>query len=664
MRKFLILLVAMALALPYVVDAQDYVTKQDRVTVRITKPITIPTDTETTAEFVDLTEQGVQSGLDNMQLHGRIEYDEAKLPDGSQRAYVNWHSASSTTVNNVKQPLEQPLRSQFSTLDQRVNVGETMTAVGDLDQLAKNLQKLDTAVQEKEAAVKETEKEKTSTVAGLTPSSSSPATATSTPPSNLSVNADVQTTTYEECDPFIDEGGRTVYKRRKTIVTGESGKIYSTSMCENYAVLGEIKTKQGDCTYVFDMAANNATATEQWYYVDTSTGDEVNVGGCRDSDNVFPISNRCDVALCPDYFDEPNNLVFPQCSKGIMVGETWFPAPSGCQPQDGVSYAVEWEYVRDDNATIVTQDDFTNGVSYPKIRKFYEHPEKGKTYLTEAVASATESYPHLHETAACGWIMNDEELKAQQLSNTYIETSEGVKELQECAPRTAPVPYAFLQLAANATIFTFHAEEGSFEDPWVQSFVGPPGITNIKATVVAAGKKGAPGVVIGNTFSNLGAGGQGGAAGQQITNSPVTITENEVVPLYVGNSTQSQFGNETSSFEPLLAVFNDYFFGSPFGATGGLGGPGYTPSFVEFPNGGNGDSFSYQNVFKAAGGQGGLGFGGGGGGGAGSWSPNNASYTTPRGGGGGAPGVIIITFKMKEYLRPDGSTFKTPYNGD
>jgi hypothetical protein len=472
----------------------------------------------------------------------------------------------------------------------------------------------------------------------------------------LSVNTDVQTTTYEECDPFIDEGGKTVYKQRKTIVTGESGTVYSTSLCENYQVLAEIKIKQGDCTYIFDMAANNATATEQWYYVDPSTGDEAMVGGCRESGLVFPIYNRCDQILCPDYFDEANSLVFPQCSKGIMVGETWFPAPSECQPQDGVSYAVDWEYVRDVNGTIVTQDDFTNGVSYPKIRKFYEHPEKGKTYLTEAMTSATESYPHRHDTAACGWIMNDTELKAQQLSNTYIETSEGVKELQECAARTAPVPYAFVGIKDHDAFYE-NIDTGSQQTGYTKvwhEFVPPSGLTRLIFTLVGAGQQGSGSATPYNSYYPSHADlRRGGKSSVGLRDVEVVIEDGETIPIYVGRpgisgygyplreGTGSQVGNDSSSFEPLITGYANFRTG---GAT-----PGPDGSVA----GGCGAQGSLWNLgtreYPA------LGWGGGG---------NGYSSAYSSSGSRGQAGVVYMQYKSMKYLRPDGTYYDLPYNGD
>ena len=695
MRKFFIFIL-LILAIPSIVIAQDQ--QEDRVTVRLTKPIIVPTVKDVTAEFVDMTEEAQQMGLDAMQIHGTASYPEVKLTDGSQPIEIKWHSASSTTVNNVKEALVTPLRSSISSSSAMVNVGETFVAIGNLDQLAQDLQELDEAAEEKEKAVSEKETEKTATVGGLAPSQAAPQSTSEPSTPTLTVEADLQSTTYEECDPFIDEGALQVWKQRKTIVSGESGKVYSTSMCENYDKLADIKKRPGECGYQFEFESGFAKAMEQWYYIDSSTGEETLVGDCRESGNKIEIESRCDQTYCPDYFDEANGLVFPQCSKGIMVGETWFPAPSGCQPQDGVSYSVEWEYVINDNGTadvatddyITTHDDFTNGISYPMIRKFYTHPVNGKTYLTEAVQSATESYPHKHETSLCEWVMDDEKLQAQQMSNTYIETPKGTRELQECAARTAPVPYAYIGLKEIPTIFNPTGE-------W-QEFTPPEGITKLKVTAVAGGDNG------GKAYRLSGAGKipafEGGWAGQIVENFFITISEGETIPVFPGQggtytssinkygsfTLSNQFcveqgcqrvslfpaentivGKDTSSFSPITArTHQTSGLISSVAETGGAGANGYL--FGEtYPVAGNGYNWdksrpvSFDGLANrfGFGGLGGTGYGAGGGGAPSSFGvPGNAIGLSEEAyGGAGAPGVVIIKYNVMRYLRPNGTQY-------
>lgn len=662
MRKFLFIFLTVILAVPCIVTAQDYLAEQERVTVRITKPFTIPVDKDITAEFLDLTEKGVQFGLDGMQLHGRIEYEEKALADGSHRGHVKWHSASSTTVSNVKQVLDPPLRSQFrDDPDTRVEVGETMVAIGDLDQLAQNLQKLESSVEEKEEGGGEKETH-SSTVGGLTPSSSTPSSGSTTPSPSLSVNADKQTTTYEDCEPFINEGAMQVEKQRKTIVKGESGTIYSTSMCETYAVLAEIRKKPGDCGLQWLYEDNATAGMEQWYFVDPESGDEKNVGECRESGATYPIEPRCDDALCPDYFDEPNGLVFPQCAQGAYIGGTWVPAPSGCQPQDGVSYAVEWEYVLASNATdewIVTNDNFTDNISYPLIRKFYMHPAKGKVYLTEAVPSPYESYAHKHDTS-CGWVMNNAELQAQQLSNTYIEyTLEGVvktRELQGCEARTAPVPYAYIGITSQEDVvyIPYNVYESGFVNtPETQDYQIREGFTELTAVVVGAGASGSHAGRNANCVKGYG-GNSGSILERRITVTPLETVQ--VTPGIQGRHAPASLsiydagGMIEASATTLQGSFGIHSAQPGFGTNGNVNGSdGYGDAITAA----SGHYYCNAHITPP----GGNGYGAGGGA-LGYSSQPATSY------GDGAPGAVIFKYSYMKYLRPDNTYHEIPYNGD
>jgi len=685
MKKTLFLILALAVILtctPYgsVLAQMANELTDTKIYVRITKPFVVGEDLNTTAEFVDLPQAAIDFGLQGMQLNGQIETKTEK--DTSVTGYIKWNSLSSTGSQQIQKTLKSPLRSEFSAEAlELVGVENKLEAVGDLEQLATKIVELDKSVKEAEAAVKEKETNNSSTVAGLSPSSGTPSSEITTPTSALAIGADLQSTTYEECDPFIDEGGLTVFKQRKKTVTGESGKIYEAGICENYAKLADIQKKPGECGLQWLFADNATAEMEQWFFIDPVSGKETNVGECRATGTEYPIQSYCDVGICEDYYDEPNAKVFPQCRQGALIGGTIMYGTE-CQPQSSTEYNVltEYVYVDGSNSTIIaTEDDYDNNISYPLLDKYYMHPSNGKTFVARSVRSTTESYPHKHNTDLCNWTMDDKNLSAQQFANTYIDTAKDLKILQDCAPLGAPVPYAFLELADNATVF--ETDNQTFDEDWTQSFTPPAGVLKIKVNVVAGGHHGefATGIV-GHPATTWGPGGQGGAAGQQRLNVNLTIAENETIPLYVGfpgkawktggfpncsdrnyaNGSASQFGKDSSSFAPIITKYNAYYANANSGSVGGNGQSGFT-EVENYPNARNGASPNLPE-----GGTGGFGYGAGGGGGGG-WSIGFTPDCYNRHlsfGGRGAPGVIVVTFKVKRYLRPDGSIFQLPYNGD
>ncbi|KAB1437305.1 hypothetical protein [Pseudodesulfovibrio senegalensis] len=666
-KKFTIpLLISLLLVLPAIAD--DFEKEQQQIEVEITKPFEAGKDKDTAARFVDLKNQAVEFGLDTMELYGSVSMNPEELADGTHEVSVRWTHVKDMSGTNVRKALSTPLRTKIYT-DEPINVGEKYTAVGNLDQLAKNLSKLKQAVEEKEEEISETTRESTTAVTGLTPSTGSYGNNSTGSTTEIpTYSTDVQITSYEDCDPFINEGAMQVEKQRKTIVTGEtSGTIYSQSQCETFGVLAPIKIKQGDCGYQWLYDENATIEMVQWYYVDPSSGDEINVGECREGENKYPIEKFCDD--CEDYYDEPNAVVFPQCRQGAYIGGTKIYA-TDCQPQSNVSYPVLTEYARGDEDQILREDDYTNNISYPLLDKYYEHPTKGKTYVARSVKSTTESWPHKHDTSECGWVMDDDKLQAQQMSNTYIDTPEGMVELQECAARTAPVPYAYIGLEERKTIFNAVYDDDDkpvMDDdgtPVDQTYTVPDGVTQLYVDVVAGGHIGDV-TYIPRTSEDKWPkiiADTGGFAGQIIKDYPVITAGGTIIPLQVGLGTTTK--NRTVSMmlgSAVIHVLDRRADSSWFNSSENkiLATPIYDGQYKGgSPQGVGQNGFEFENDpgkprIEAESNKhlaSGCGYGAGGGGG-----PQATN---------GLDGIIVVKYKVMDYMRPDGTHYFVPYGGN
>lgn len=470
------------------------------------------------------------------------------------------------------------------------------------------------------------------------------------------------TEVYEKCNDFIDEANKRVDKMRITILEDVDGKEYYRTLCEKYDE-EPILSKDGECTFRFDIENKKAVKMEQWYY-NNDEGEEVLIGACRDSESIYDLVEMNGV--CPNIEDIANGRVFPQTRLGFLYGSEQIFATE-CQPADGVEYEVLEEQCSDpETGELLFTHDFVNNVSYPMVRKYYTLPDSPdvKIFLNECTKSSTVSYAHKFETSACGWIMDDENLQAQQLSTAYIETPSGNVTIQECAARTAPVPYAYLGLVQTDHVLTYDypgqywvtnpAYQGAVDprgEVQTVEYVVPAGVEKIDITLIGGGAAGSHGTA----YTDCSGFGGGGRAGELRTHNRLTVTPGETITAEIGkpgllmSPTLYDYYNTdgtrtvvTGSFGTLVAAY-----AGGQSANGYAGGNGIGQEIVAR------DSSRLNMCSEATAGKG---YGAGGGG-----EPKHQG-TIPTNAGG--EGAAIITLRMMDYLRPDGTHFQVVYNGD
>lgn len=659
--------------------------KNKRVKANLVKPINITQQTnDSEATVAEINQAGISVGLNNMHLIGRNAFTKSEA--GDTGVAIEWHSISlSSGSENVSEPLTKSLASKFTTSDPKVETGQQVTVYGDWDELLKDLAALKKSQDEKVTKVENVDDEKESST-GLQPAGTS---STTTVPSSSnpysSMNTDIQKTTYEDCPPFINEGANNVEEQKKKIVTGQSGTIYENGLCTSTGVYYPILAKDGDCGYQWNLEDGIATKMVQRYY--ELNGEAKDIGDCWASNSTHPIAEYGD-GVCEVYIDEPNMMVFPQTRTGILVGETKI-YYNECTPQGNTEWPLYIENCTNPDTGAQRYDhDLTNHFSYPLERKYYLDPddEVTKKYVNECSRSTSVSYEHKYTTDGCDWVMDNELLRGQQYSSTYIEAPGGNLEIESCAARTAPVPYAYVGLTDTVTLFE-NVDTGSMADGFeevVQYFTPPPGLTKLKVSLVGGGQQG-----------RLPGGGRakaGGASSLGLKDRVIEIASDEVVPFYVGRNGRHQqinyntaynhegsgswFGDDNSSFARLETGYGNYRPGGPE-APSNTGTQGTYPQ--DGGNGGNGwewsnspDASPGYNHWQGVnpGGTGGRGWGAGGGG-AGvtvvcstNFNHNTTCNTTPGRPGNGAPGMVEITYRSMKYLRPDGTYYEIPYNGD
>ncbi|WP_285905034.1 hypothetical protein [Pseudodesulfovibrio pelocollis] len=643
-----------------------------RVKANLVKPINITQQTSDSAATVaEINQAGVSVGLNDMQLIGRNAFTKNEM--GDTGVAIEWHSISlSRGTENLSEPLTKSLASKFTTSDAKVETGQQVTVYGDWDELLKDLASLKKAQEEKVTKVKDVDEEKKSST-GLQPGTSSTTTAPSTTTPYSSMNTDIQKTTYEDCPVFINEGAKTVEEQKRKIVTGASGTIYENGLCMSTGVSYPFQTKDGNCEYQWNLEDGIATKMVQRYY--ERNGEAQDIGDCWASNSTYPIVEFAGV--CEVYIDEPNMRAFPQTRTGILVGETKI-YYNECTPQGNTEWPLYIENCTNPDTGAQKYDhDLTNHFSYPLERKYYLDPDDGtKVYVNECSRSTSVSYEHKYTTDGCGWVMDDELLRGQQYSSTYIEAPGGNLEIAPCAARTAPVPYAYVGLAANATevFYEYNMQNSPLNtyfqatmspqeirgDPVTLEYIVPDGVTKITIDAIGGGYTGGQNP---NTNSVSGGNcgqGPGGRAGQLVTRI-FDVIPGEIIEVTPG--LHAKWYTPTNTYSPFIVNGTSTFVTGSFGTIEARAGNTYVAVGPYGENGLGNRSIAQRGVSLCGGTatyyDGGLGFGAGGSGHPGFGEFGNGCWDS-----GGAYGAAIITFKTMLYLRPDGTYYEIPYNGD
>lgn len=495
MKKTLLLLLAIAAS--GITQAADSITQGKLIT-----QLSVPTSRDARAQFAGLRPEALQMGLGEAVLISSTDYQ--AQPDGSQRVTARWHSIAIGSNMAVTQPLQSPLSSQFRTSDKQVAPGTTINIRGDLDLLAEDFLKLKARLgKDSPRDIQRQTNNNNTTEAGrnaneLSPSSGgSGSGAISNSPyslnnSNDKMKTDMVTTQWQDCQPRIDRTGGKVYAQARKLEVTESGRLMSTGNCEDHGSTAPIvRTYDGDCApvididnrkvyhqfienakldgklvdvatctadfnkfdavkatnencgYRHDFIAGRSILQERLFYNDLA-GKVVEVRSCGDSNQAF--AHHTTTNTCPPTVDTVNKQVFINQRVAFTDANGAEQYASDCKP-DGKPSLPILEAFCDPKY----EHDFVNHASYYRTRSYYVDQSGNNIFVTTCGRSASNSFPHIFESASCG-VRNDDDKKMTYWSKvTQIETPEGIVEVAPCQETASPTPYAYVGKTFGAT---------------------------------------------------------------------------------------------------------------------------------------------------------------------------------------------------------------------
>lgn len=463
----------------------DSTKTQKNVTVKTMSGITINSDGDATSTFDGISADAAAAGLDRVILHGAVS--SKKLEDGSNRVVINWHTLENQRLgNSTRQPLESPLHSAVRVNGEEIPPQTRMTANGNIDSIIESFN----TIIERENSQGETDKpaEEEADKQSLADSGSADRLDTGSPmggdsaldeQDDLGPNTNLLSERQELCDFRVDIPGLKMYKQIRTDTVDENGQVTKTGDCadtgkaitlekkyggdcsvtadpenmvayQSYRVVSmldgitqilqdcridtesntlAIKATTSDCGVTHDFSNGVTRQQERLYYLD-STGNEVKVGSCKDSDTEY--EQFVTTASCEPIVDLPNNLVIPQQRVAYKAGNGSTEYATDCAAASGTAgIAIQTEVCQSPKF----EHDFTNGQSYVRKRQYYNdyNNEGAKKYLTSCGRSQ-ESYAHLQFTESCSVKHDDENMRTEIMAVTAIDTPEdGQVEISPCA---------------------------------------------------------------------------------------------------------------------------------------------------------------------------------------------------------------------------------------
>lgn len=678
MKNKIILLLVIACLLvpinPFVAASYEQVeitttTQEQVVTVQILTPMVIPETKDVQANFVGLTAQAVELGLNEAGILGRAQYQ--KLANQQTRVKIIWHSIgiSASHGSTISETLSPVLVSQFTTTDKRVEPNTQVAARGNLEAVTQKFLTLKEKASEDKTprtlvaqAEDKEEEERDNKADEFTPTASGSAvgggSATYNPDSS-EFNSDLITTTWEACAVRIAAAESRVYLQHRPVDKNEAGEVVDSGSCvdtgtyvdavkeyggdcadlpdftnqkvyeqyiEKATVEGtevivrncttdfnrfySIQSNTADCGYKHDFVAGQSIEQEILYYVKGS--ETIDLTACQDSNRAYA---HYETELTCDYIiDDVNKLAFKQTRLAFTDGAAQTQYASDCAPVPGdTGKAIEEEYCAEKY-----EHDFINNVSYYRTKSYYLDDSAQPVYITACARSTTSSFPHISNTDTCSVTNDDALLQTQFFALKQIDTPEdGLLEIAPCVPTGVPVAYVY-QPVDEVDEFTSNG-----------TWTAPAGVSEIFVTIIGAGAKGETGSqgnlwydngVLQQDGGNGGRGARGGVAGQ--------LKESVRLTSFAGTHTVTigPSNGASSSFGSLVVA---------------AGGSGYIAHSGTYGNGGI--IYKASRTAAKAGKAGtvissGAGGGGGGIGTYGSYGHSYYQYAVGAGGGGGNGG--------------------------
>lgn len=638
----------------------DTNTTEKIVLVSLVAPIEVQKSLQTGAKFEELTQEAMKYGLNDVVINGRVTY--APQEDSTVRSTVSWDSISiESSGKKFTEGLETPLESKVRTQQQdkntvKIDPGTILKAKGNVQTLAEALARLKKQVEDKAIPEKHEEKaEKTAISPVSNPSSQDQGTNnsnTGTPGTTFSTYVESGTvTTNEKCpERFLDLDKLKAVAQYKPIYTKAGVKTGEGVCIPNYSEALPIQKKDGSCTYRFDFTNSKAIKQEQWYY-NEANGTEVLVGSCRDSETSYALYESR--TGCPVVTDVANGKVFPQSKVVFKIGELEQNATE-CRAVAGTTGIP----LSEETCDPMFENDFTNHVSYLRTKTYYvSDTDNSRVYVNSCSRSSLASFPHMNDTATCGWEMDDAKLVGYQKATTFIDTGAraGIVTIKDCQVLST-VSYSFLgQDTVNK----------SFRDN--ATFQFPAGAQELTALMVGAGAHGNYGCMSGTSGNNRSSwAGGGGVAGKYKVVSLEKPSAEDIVKIVFDQATSNSLAYKGTSYTvdagqgqlPGGSTSGTFVNDGDAGGAKASATPGQSGYTILGRFGINSTSDYPIGSEKTYG----YGFGGFG------WytfSGYGLYGTTvgcqPQFGLGSVvypdKGVIVFEYKVPKYMRPDGTTY-------
>jgi len=231
-------------------------------------------------------------------------------------------------------------------------------------------------------------------------------------------------TTFEitedaSCPLDIDLEAGKAYIEASLVYTDANNNLQTVRTCGRSETADPIEMSQvtDGCTIRHDFANNLSTEMAMWIY--ERDGQFFQASPCTTTENTFPhekVFKKNNVDVCQVMVDQTGRTAIPQFRTQIVVGgaEQFI---DQCTPDSTASITILTTSEGCLNPAEFNHD-ISAGVSYGLERHYYENPNR--VYVSSCQQSKT---TYVHNVDVSSWKYNDEELKAQPLSNLTINVA-------------------------------------------------------------------------------------------------------------------------------------------------------------------------------------------------------------------------------------------------
>lgn len=686
-----------------------YADEVKSVLVQLVQPTSVEEKSQNTSSVLaELNETATQWGLDKVTIIGTNSYE--TLPNKNVRVVTTWHTLAD--ANDKRVPIPTPLVSKVQTDQSKIEVGTQLEASGNIQSLLDALQALRNKDAEGESIDKGEEKQDNDK-AQVSPASSGSSSGDdwSNSGSGSDMTTEMITKSYEDCPPRVDMASGAVFMQAKEIVKqgsevtsdgrcvdtgttiplqkeqcGTEADINSLQLYKKYeysyfdqgtqvkvtgclvdksdfssiptskkyggncgveidhskmkvyrkfstvAYVDGVEVEVDSCTTDYDSSFdlietsdgcsvrhdfdNKKSYMQTRLYYQNKDGEIVNVQTCQDSSSTgYSFAQYQTANTCNYYYDSKNGKAFKQERTAYMVdGKEYY--ASDCSPV-GEGFAVESEV-----CSPKYDHDLSTGQSYLITKKFYNDADGTKVYVTNCERSTETSFPISYETEGCDQQYNDDTKYMTWVKSAFITDNGERININSCVPVGTPEPYTYSGTENVTKEFT--DDTNDVKTNWIV----PDGVETVYLNLVGAGSA-------------------GGAASPppvdswvQTSYEPVCKTTGatgkfgEILNMYQnvvpGESIAIRYGTSNTEFKDLVALAGK-------NAIGGYKGYG-EPSTGQICTW-KGD-FKIETPYRY-------------------WRCYNDPAEKISCTGPSAPkyGYLGITYGLKVYIRPDGTTY-------